>query len=367
MTKKRWALLLTLGLLSAGLALAASQLGIGEPPDTPIQTQTPPQATDQPAQPEETPMSLQPPPPAQPPSPVPMQAQPQPQLQPQAPREEDRERLRREIALLKLLAEMDLTQEQLGQIQALVRDLKAKREAIGQAQLELRDFLLSYSGPDNGQTLEEALRPYEEKIEAARKDFRDALQASVDRLKEILTLKQGEILQEFLLKHFAVPKEREGEEEGEVHLWISPCPRPFPLPKEGNVKVRIEGRPCLGLRSGAGPDRALWESLEERMERFGEQMEALQERIEEWLGPWDWDVRIEADLETLKEKLRALREREPSWRIRIEGKGPWPRFPKREWAWWATNALLQRFLVENLDLLDTILTEKLERLGTTQL
>ncbi len=362
--KKRWALLLTLGLVSAGLALAVSQLGIGEPPEPPTQAQTPPETTDPLIQPdsEETPLSLQSPPPAQPPSPVPMQAQPQPRV----PQKEDRERLRREIAVLRLLAEMGLTREQLVQIQALVGDLKAKREAIGKAQLELRDFLLSYAGPDNGQTLGEALRPYEEKIEAARKDFRDALQASVDRLKEILTLKQGEILQEFLLEHFAVPKAQE-EDEGEVHLWISPClqPHPFPLPKKGDVEIPMGGRPCLGL--GPEPDRAFWEALEERMERFGEQMGALQERIREWLGPWDWDVRIEADFEVLEEKLRELREREPRWRIRIEGRGPWPSALTREWAGWATNALLQRFLVENLDLLDGILTEKLERLGATQL
>lgn len=352
MTKKRWALLLTLGLLSAGLALAASQLGIGEPPETPTQTQTPPQTTDQPT-PDEIPMSLQSPPPAQPQSPMQMQAQPQ------APREADRERLRQEIAVLKLLAEMDLTQEQLTQIQALVRDLKAKREAIWQAQLELRDFLLGYQGQGNGPALEEALRPYEEEIEAARKDFRDALQAAVDRLKEILTLKQGEILREFLMEHFKVPKApAEADEEIPAWLHVRP-PFPFPLPKEGRIEIRI-------WRSGPMPDPFVL-GLED-LQRFEEQMRELSRRLQEWFKPWDWDVRFEVDWETLKEKLEALREREPSWRIRIEGKGPWPRIPKpREWAWGATNALLQRFLVEDLDLLDRILTEKLERLGTTQL
>lgn len=353
MTKKRGVLLLTLGLLSAGLALAASQLGIGEPPEPPAQPQTPPQTTGQPKPaPEEVPLSLQ--------SPPPMPAQPQ------APREADREGLRREIALLKLLAKMDLTREQLAQIQALVRDLQAKREAIRQAQVELRDFLLDYSG--RGQALEEALRPYEEEIESARKDFRDALQAAVDRLKGILTLKQGEVLREFLREHFqghfAVPQERDGE----IHLWLSPCLRPLPSLQNGDVEVRIPGRRC-SLGPGPGWDSDLWESLEERIERFEEQMETLRERIEKWLGPWNWDVRLEFDFdgEVLKEKLKALRKREPDWRIRIEGKGLWPRVPRPEWAWWATNALLQRFLVENLDLLDRVLTEKLKRLGTTQL
>lgn len=372
MTKGRWALLVTLLIVGAGATLAVSPLGIGGPPQTAPQTAEPLQGGKASAStpiPTPTPtVSVQPPAEG-------MQRGPRPQAARLGASEGDRERLRREIALLRLLAEMGLTREQLQALQGIVADLKTKRDAIWQAQLELRDFLLGYSGPDDGQTLEEALRPYEEKIESARKDFREGLQGAVDRLKGILTLKQGEVLREFLRKHFAVPAGREKEDEEEIHLWLFPRP-PFPLPKEGKIEVHIRGH------GGPGPqrDRPFAGSWEEQRERLRGEIEALPERMEGWFAPWDWDwdwiwdwgwdwdVRGEADWQALREKLEALREQMPEWRLKFEGERPQFRLRLRgEMPWFALNALLQRFLVENLDLLDTILTEKLERLGTLQL
>lgn len=326
---KRFALWAALALLLSGLVFAASQAGIGQ-----MAIQTTPQT------------------PAQTPAVQTLQGRPQmpaPEVNP--------EELRAEIALLRLLGEMELSRDQLEALHGMVTDIQARRGEILQAQLELRDFLAGYQGSREDLTTQ--IEPYEEKIAQARKGFRETLASSVDRLKDLLTLKQGEILREFLMKRFArMPSAAPGELPG--------GPRPElkrgqgesdgdedESESEGMSRVEVFIRAKKGLPDGRSfePHEAC-ASLDESMEELGG-------RLEEWLKRWG----IELDIEGLKELKRAPeRHREfwrNPWRDRICLRAPSMGLIDR--------SLLERFLLEHLDLLERVLSEKLERMSATQI
>ena len=317
MTTKRLALTAALALLGFGLLFAASQAGIGE-------AQTPPQT------PSQTPA-------------FPMQ-----QGEQQA-ENVDPEQLAKEIALLRLLGEMELSRDQLEALHGMVAELQTRRQEILQTQLELRDFLMQYQG--SREDLTEQLQPYEEKVAQARRGFRESLASSVDRLKDLLTLKQGEVLRTFLMKHIARMKSaapgarwREEDWPGIRRFWKSHKP--------DEIEIHIQAK---GLRDGRSLefDDTL-DSLEDSMEEFGR-------RIEEWLNRWG----VELDIEGLKELKRAPEHRQDLWR------NPWKdRIRARVPAmglWMIDRSLLERFLLEHLDLLERVLNERLERMSATQI
>jgi hypothetical protein len=324
---KRFALWAALALLLSGLIFAASQAGIGQ-----MAVQTAPQT------------------PAQTPAVQTLQGRPQTQ----AP-EVNPEELRAEIALLRLLGEMELSRDQLEALHGMVTDIQARRGEILQAQLELRDFLAGYQG--SREDLAAQIEPYEEKIAQARKGFRETLASSVDRLKDLLTLKQGEILREFLMKRFArmpsvAPGEvRRDDDRPEIkRFWKHHKPDQDEAKGEGEIEIHIRGK---GLRDGRSFESDYeCDSIEKSMEEFGG-------RIEEWLKRWG----IELDIEGLKELKRAPERRQELWR------NPWKariclRAPSM---WLIDRGLLERFLLERLDLLERVLSEKLERMSATQI
>jgi hypothetical protein len=322
---KRFALWAALALLLSGLIFAASQAGIGQ---MAVQTapQTPPQI----------------------PAVQTLQDQPQTQAL-----EVNPEELRAEIALLRLLSEMELSRDQLETLHGMVTDLQARRGEILQAQLELRDFLMQYQGSRDD--LAEQLEPYEEKIAQARKGFRETLASSVDRLKDLLTLKQGEILREFLMKRFtrmpsAAPGEiRRDDDWPEIkRFWKHH--KPDRDEDEGEIEIHIRAKGLRDGRSFESDDEC--DSIEKSMEEFGG-------RIEEWLKRWGIDL----DIEGLKELKRTPERRQDLWR------NPWKariclRAPSM---WLIDRGLLERFLLERLDLLERVLSEKLERMSATQI
>ncbi len=309
---KRLAVAIGLGVLGLGLIFAASQAGIGQ---MNVQSQTPPQ--------------------------MPMAAQPQKQSQERI----EPERLQEEIALLKLMSEMELSREQLTALQQMVSELRAKRQAIVQAQLDLRDFLLEYQGPAD--ELPEALRPYEKKVEEARRAFREALQSSVDQLKDLLTLRQGEVLREFLRKHFSPRMKglKLKPEPGQAPEWR--CP--------DRMRIRIEAEPPM-------PCRQAREREHLRSQELREQLQKLQEKLEQWLSRWGLEFDFDFDEDSLlpflkherqdkmKEVPRIFLKIRPHLRAYGWGFGPLER------------GFLERLLIEKLELLDKLLRERLQRL-----
>jgi predicted metal-dependent hydrolase len=308
---KRVVVAIALGVLGLGLVFAASQVGIGQ---MNVQSQTPSQ--------------------------MPMAEQPQKQSQERI----EPERLQEEIALLKLMGEMELNREQLTALQQMVSELLAKRRAIVQAQLDLRDFLLEYQGPAD--ELPEALKPYEQKVEEARRAFREALRSSVDQLKDLLTLRQGEVLREFLRKHFSARLKGLKPEPGKAPWWRFP----------GELEIRIEtGPPAARER----------EHLRLRSQELEEQLKALQEKLKRWLSRWGLEFDFDLDdldkgslppflkherPDRMKEMPRIFLKIRPYPRAYGWGFGPLER------------GFLEQFLIEKLELLDKLLRERLQRL-----
>jgi hypothetical protein len=256
------------------------------------------------------------------------------QLEGAAPQQQkpiDRELLQKEIEILRLFGEMGLSRDQLMQLKEIVSELRAAQEAITQAQLELREFLVGFQG--SREELIEDVKPFDEEVAQAREAFRERLQASVEQIKDLLTLRQGEILRQFLCKHAL--KERLPKRP-----WWEDPPHRIRIPEDiGEFEIHIEVRK-------RPHKRVLFESFEERirewLKRHG--LALIPETFK--LQPW--------------EDRRALKRGEFE-----DFPGPRLLLRKLRGMWLIDRQLLERFLVRNIELLERLLTEKLERLGTT--
>jgi len=127
------------------------------------------------------------------PNPMPMGPQgpsPQMQVSPEA--------LEREIELLIALNRMGLSPEQLQQLQQIISGLQAPQQAHRQHREELRQFLLSWQGSPEEfelalQNFRQERRQRLEQLQAQNRDL-------IDRLKDVLTYRQGELLYQALRK-----------------------------------------------------------------------------------------------------------------------------------------------------------------------
>lgn len=278
--------------------------------------------------------------------------------------EASEDRLRVEIELLKLINELGLTREQLQTLQRIVSDLRAKRQAIVQAQLEMRDFLLAYAGPPEG--LAEALEPYEGRVEEARRAFRDALRRSIEQLKDLLTLRQGEVLRDFLRERFG---------RFSLELELEDRPRRGGMPRR---PIWIDPDPEGAWRELEPEFERAWREAREHLRAFREKLQAWLERLDRDLepelkggiqlklerGPRDrasgqrcWRIWFQKDPFKQAVELRAC---PPEFWLQELGLKPAPmRYPfalEPERGW------LERFLIEHLERLDALLRAKLEAL-----
>ena len=100
------------------------------------------------------------------------------------------------LPMLILVNRMELTTEQMRGIHDLLQGLLADREALRQRRAEFEKEMIAFAG--TSEELDEILEAFraqtKEQLEAARGRAEDV----VDQIKGILTLKQGEILQEYL-------------------------------------------------------------------------------------------------------------------------------------------------------------------------
>lgn len=100
--------------------------------------------------------------------------------------------LQMEIHLLRALDMAGLSKEQLSKLQAIVAHLQGARDALYQAQRQLRDFLASFQGTPAD--FEKAVAPFDQKIQAAQKALQDVMMSGVAQVKNMLTISQGEAL-----------------------------------------------------------------------------------------------------------------------------------------------------------------------------
>jgi hypothetical protein len=167
MIMKRTALIIGFGVLLLGLALA--QPGVGQM-GGPAPVQSPPQ-NQQAGNPAMGSMAM---------------------AQAKSPQQ-----LQMEIHLLRAIDMAGLGKAQLTQLKAIVGNLKGARDALSQANQQLRDFLLSFQGTPAD--FAKAVVPYDQKVQASQKALHDAIGSAVQQVKGMLTISQGEALCEALM------------------------------------------------------------------------------------------------------------------------------------------------------------------------
>lgn len=104
--------------------------------------------------------------------------------------------LEQDIELLKVLNRAGLSPDQLGQLQALLGELRAVEQEPLKARQALKAFLLGWQG--SPEEFEAALAPLEAQLEQAQQAVQAKRQALVARLKGLLSDRQGEVLFEGL-------------------------------------------------------------------------------------------------------------------------------------------------------------------------
>ena len=173
------------------------------------------------------------------------------------------------LPLLVLVNRMELSPEQMEGIHGLLVGLLEERDAIDRRRAELEEEMIAFTG--TAEELDEILEAFRvemrARIEAAREQAEDA----IDRIKEILTLKQGEILEElfpWLLADRTAPAQRIGSGRmlGQRGTRIGEFRLPFGQRNE-DIGSGLRGQ-ILGHLEGRLAD--LPEILEQLRQRLGE-------------------------------------------------------------------------------------------------
>ncbi len=100
------------------------------------------------------------------------------------------------LPLLVLVNRMELTPEQMEEIHGLLVGLLEERDALELRRVELEQDMIAFNG--TAEELDEILDAFRAETEAQAQAAYEHVEDAIDRIKGILTLKQGEILAEFL-------------------------------------------------------------------------------------------------------------------------------------------------------------------------
>jgi len=158
------------------------------------------------------------------------------------------------LSLLVLVNRMELTREQMEEIHGLLAGLLEERDALELRRAELEQEMIAFNG--TAEELDEILEAFRAETEAQVQAAYEHAEDAIDRIKEILTMKQGEIFAEFL---------------------------PGLLGNRGAVFLPWGGVGGIFGQRGAGAASALREEilgrLEERLSEDPEVLDRLQERF----------------------------------------------------------------------------------------
>lgn len=155
------------------------------------------------------------------------------------------------LPLLVLVNRMELTPEQMEEIHGALEGLLEERRALELRWGELEQEMIAFAG--TAEELDEILEAFRAEAAVQVEAARDRAEEAIDRIKGVLTLKQGEILREFLSRLLA---DRGGRAGG---LWML-----FGQQDE---------------ESELGPRERLLEQLEERFADSPRILELLQRRL----------------------------------------------------------------------------------------
>lgn len=240
----------------------------------------------------------------------------------------DRLQLQMEIGLLRLINEMGLTRDQITSLKEIVSELRTSQEAVLQAQQELRDFLVRYQG--SREDFAQAVKPFDEKIAQAREAFQQKLGTSIEKAKDLLTLKQAEILRQFIRERIAQHfRQRVPQPELPCRYELMPQKEPRKLELRIDIHKPFDG---------------------EFFQRF-------RDRIEEWLDRWGIDLDRTDRMSPMMSWRYGQTER-PMLRMMCEHLAP---------DFMMQHQLLTRFLMNHLDVLEKVLNEKLQQISSTHI
>lgn len=245
----------------------------------------------------------------------------------------DPHELKMEIAVLKVVNELELSREQIESLLVHIDQIRTGRDAVFQAELEMRDFLVGFNG--TREEYREAIKPFEESVDQAEQLYYEQLEASVDELRDILSMRQGDILR------------------GQDRYYEQGRIRALP----GNRIVIPSWRDRGNFRMEYDDQRAeeALKQFEIKMEglgeRLGEMGERLGDRLGRIFGEWesdDWDFDFDFDWDG-DHNLHMFEHFEmPNVHIEIN--------PDQ----FMMHGMLSDFLFENLDVLERVLRAKLD-------
>lgn len=231
------------------------------------------------------------------------------------------EQLQMEIHLLKAINQAGFTQTQLEQLQAIISDLQAARQTSVQHQQELKDFLLDWQG--NPEEFDEALRSFQEQAQQAQQNAQQQRQAAVERLKNVLTYRQGEVLLDVL------------------------GPRPDRGPQMGMYGMG------MAMMAPAQPPQ-----MGQMMDQMQQHMRAMMEQMRQHMGPSRQGMGMMGQMQPhhqqMMERMKSMMSQMGRMRGMMGQRDPGPMVGQRP----DFGALF----LQHLDVWDKVITEKLAHL-----
>lgn len=237
---------------------------------------------------------------------------------------QDPVRLQMEIHLLQAINQAGLTRDQLEQLQAIVSELKTAQDSVLKRQQKLRDFLLDWQG--NPEEFDAALQSFQRETQQAQRDIQQQRQAAVERLKSVLTFRQGEVLLNVLGR------------------------RPDETPQMG-----VRGR---GMMAPSGPPQMghMMDQMEQHMRAMTEKMRQHMALSQQGMGMMGQGMmgQMQQHHQQMMERMQSMMARIGRIRGMMGNMGPGPMMEQ--------HPNLPEVFLQHLDLWEDILSEKLARL-----
>jgi hypothetical protein len=246
-----------------------------------------------------------------------------------------------EIAALKMINELEMSREQIESLLGHISEIRSGREFVLQAELDLRDFLVGFNG--SREEYRDAIKPFEESIDQAEESYHNQIEASMDELRDIFSMRQGDILRGHSDTSF----------DGQRVMRAFPGNRiviPNSFNHHGSFHMNYDSEEV---------EEAL-EQFEFKMEMLGDRMGELGERLGESFGRvfrfqdennWDFDFDFDSDWDWDSDESGFEIFNLPNVHIEIN---------RNEMM---MHGMFSEFIFEHLDVLEKILLEKLDMLA----
>ncbi|MBI1730422.1 hypothetical protein HY229_05995 [Candidatus Acetothermia bacterium] len=188
----------------------------------------------------------------------------------------DPAQLQMEIHMLKLVNEMGLTADQMKSLKDQITQIRASHDAVQQAQIELRDFLAGFNRTQDEYST--AIKPYDDKVTQAQGAFQKQLEASIAMVKNTLTMRQGEILQQ----HFQMMVPMMGMQMMH-HMGMSDDPQ---------IMGHFNGHMYIAPQSNEDSMNDFSKKMDMLGQKLGQLGEKLGSQMGQWFENWNGDPQV---------------------------------------------------------------------------